>query len=155
MKRKSVREMMERYWPEPPKYEVEAAGERMWKRISAELDKHDMSLRSLYGDGWNAPKLNSSEFQLLSRVARLAAEGRHVTFGRIQESVETMAGQAGAVVIYCTLKVLEWRGLVTVDRQTWPPYYDVTRDGKRGLARSQAQGQIVSEVLVHTYDDVL
>ena len=56
MKRKKMNmdEILKRYWPKAPKEEVEAASASVWKRIEAELEKHDTSLRSLYGDGWSA-----------------------------------------------------------------------------------------------------
>ena len=48
MKRKmSMDEFLSRYWPRVPDEVVEAAGGRVWKRLEAEMEKHDTSLWSL------------------------------------------------------------------------------------------------------------
>src|SRR5436189_3206462 len=52
-KKMSMDEILTKYWPSPSQQEVEADCEEVWKQLEAELEKHDTSLRSLYGDGWS------------------------------------------------------------------------------------------------------
>src|SRR5690349_6235678 len=100
----SIKEAVSQYWPTPPKYEVEAAGQRVWKRLSDELDKHDTSLRSLYGDGWSAPALKSREFQVLSAIALLRAGA---TLADIHEAVARRDARVSATSVWLTLKRME------------------------------------------------
>ena len=52
MKRKmSTDEMLNRFFKKIPQEEVDESRERGWKRLKAEMDKRDLSLRSIYGDG--------------------------------------------------------------------------------------------------------
>ena len=74
-----------RYWPTPPEHEVEEAGDRVLNRLRDELQKHDMSLRSLYGDGWNAPPLNQHDFRVLTAASILGGQGTPM---RVLEIVE-------------------------------------------------------------------
>ena len=57
-KKMSMDEILTKYWPSPSQQEVEADCEEVWKQLEAELEKHDTSLWSLYGDGWSAAPLN-------------------------------------------------------------------------------------------------
>ncbi|PYR81460.1 MAG: hypothetical protein DMG18_16280, partial [Acidobacteria bacterium] len=56
-KKMSMDEILTKYWPSPSQQEVEADCEEVWKQLEAELEKHDTSLWSLYGDGWSAAPL--------------------------------------------------------------------------------------------------
>src|SRR2546427_10197230 len=70
-KKMNMDEILRKYWPSASHEEVESADERVWKRVEAEVDKHDTSLRSLYGDGWTASTLQELEFKLLTDVSFL------------------------------------------------------------------------------------
>src|SRR5438445_12418284 len=113
MKRKKMKmnEMLKRYWPKASKEEVEAAGERVWKRLEAELDKHDTSLRSLYGDGWSAAPLEQTEFQVLTAVSLL---GERSTLKSITKMVDKWTGREMVGHVYLTLGRLAERQLITV-----------------------------------------
>src|SRR5438876_795546 len=67
-KKMNMDEILRKYWPSASHQEVESAGERVWKRLEAELDKHDTSLRSLYGDGWSATPLCCEKIRGFSGV---------------------------------------------------------------------------------------
>src|SRR5213594_3419797 len=59
-KKMSMDEILTKYWPSPSQQEVEADCEEVWKQLEAELEKHDTSLWSLYGDGWSAAPLKQN-----------------------------------------------------------------------------------------------
>ena len=146
MKRKKMKmdEILKRYWPKPPKEEVEAAGERVWKRIEAELDKHDTSLRSLYGDGWSAAPLEQTEFQVLTAVSLLGNRG---TLKSITQMVDKWTGREMVGHVYLALSRLAERKIITVhsgpatggdkplDR------FEITEDGDRALRRAKMEGK--------------
>ena len=138
--KRSIKQIVNQYWPTPPKYEVEAAGQRVWSRLAAELDNHDTSLRSLYGDGWSAPALGGREFQVLSAAAWLEVQNGGGTLSEIHEAVQARAGRARPETVFMTLRRLEGRGLLRVDVQTWPRFH-LTEDGERALARARAEAK--------------
>src|SRR5437870_3546100 len=70
-----MKEIVARYWPAPPAHEMEAASDRVRQHLRNEFEKHDTSLRSLYGDGWSAPPLELNEFQILTAASLLGGEG--------------------------------------------------------------------------------
>src|SRR5437899_5888065 len=113
MKRKkmNMHETLKRHWPRASKEEVEAAGARVWKRIEAELEKHDTSLRSLYGDGWSAAPLEQTEFQVLTAVSLLGERG---TLKTITKMVDKWTGREMVGHVYLTLGRLAERQLVKV-----------------------------------------
>jgi hypothetical protein len=108
---------------------VEEIGDRVWKRLEAEMDKHDLSLRSLFGDGWSAPPLNRKEHLVLNAILHSKREGGLGTLDRVHE----MSG-LGTVAIALTLRRLTKRGLVTSDMK-------ITEHGERALARARAEGK--------------
>src|SRR5438093_7536494 len=145
MKRKKMKmdEILKRYWPKPPKEEVEAAGERVWKRIEAELEKHDTSLRSLYGDGWSAAPLEQREFQVLTAVSLLGDRG---TLKSITAMVDKWTGREMVGHVYLTLGRLAERELLTVHSSPARSYgeepqrrFEITEDGDRALRRAKIE----------------
>jgi len=123
---------------------VEEAGDRVWEKLQAEMEKHDLSLRSLYGDGWNAPRLEQDDFQILTAASVLDEQA---TGWDIICTVEKWAG--------CRPNSLRLDGLVAegllVSLQTadWPEYYRLTELGERALARAKAEGtQLVNARVV-------
>jgi len=116
----------------------------VWERISAELDKHDTSLRSLYGDGWSAPPLKQREFEVLSAVALLEGNG---TLAEIYH-VAAKVGGMKQFWIMLTLRRLERRELVTVNPSD---RFRVTEDGDRALRRAHAEGKVFGTVSRDAY----
>src|SRR3954452_10085775 len=108
----SIKEFLDQVWQKAPDHEVEAGCARVWKRIESELEKHDTSLWSLYGDGWNAEPLNQRELQVLTAAAML---GEGSDMGRITELVAKWTGRHHATTlgfVYATLGGLAERGLI-------------------------------------------
>ena len=73
-KKRSIKQIVAQSSPRLPKHEVEEIGDRVWKRLQTEMGKHDLSLRSLFGDGWNAPPLDQCDFEILSAVRVLGGQ---------------------------------------------------------------------------------
>jgi len=118
----------------------------MWKHISDELDKHDTSLRSLYGDGWSAPPLKQREFEVLTAAALLDGNG---SLSEIHAVVAARVGAVRQFWILLTVKRLERRGLLTVRESDEPdalPRFQPTVDGDRALARARAEGKVFESV---------
>ena len=143
-KKMSIDEILRKYWPSPSQEEVEAACEEVWKRIEAELDKHDTSLWSLYGDGWSAAPLKQTEFQVLTAVSLLGNRG---TLKSITQMVDKWTGREMVGHVYLTLGRLAEHELITVhsgpatggdkplDR------FEITEDGDRALRRAKMEGK--------------
>ena len=143
-KKMSMDEILRKYWATPSQEEVEAAGERVWKRLEAELEKHDTSLWSLYGDGWSAAPLEQTAFQVLSAVSLLGDRG---TLKSITQMVDKWTGREMVGHVYLALGRLAERELITVhsgpatggdkplDR------FEITEDGDRALRRAKIEGK--------------
>ena len=146
MKRKmSMDEFLSRYWPRVPDVVVDAAGERVWKRLGAELEKHDTSLWSLSSDGWSVPPLKQREFQVLTAVSLL---GDRSDIHAITDMVEDWTGGTMIGKVYATLQGLEKRGLIKFhrsrkaeDRGEPTHQYEVTAQGGRALRRAGIEGK--------------
>ena len=147
MKRKKMNmdEILKRYWPKAPKEEVEAASASVWKRIEAELDKHDTSLRSLYGDGWSAAPLEQREFQVLTAVSLLGDRG---TLKSVTAMVDKWTGRETVGHVYLAVGRLAERGLITVHSGPSRSYgeepqrrFEITEDGDRALRRAKLEGK--------------
>jgi len=118
----------------------------VWKRLEQELDKHDLSLHSLEGDGWSAPATSQLEFQVLTAASAL---GNGADKKSITKIVENWTGGDMMANVYGALCRLEKRGLIGVRRTQphWPPSaeavirFDLTRDGDRALCRAKAEGK--------------
>src|SRR2546422_4073477 len=144
-KKMNMDEILRKYWPSASHEEVESADERVWKRVEAELDKHDTSLRSLYGDGWSAPPLEQREFQVLTAVSLLGDRG---TLKSITAMVHKWTGRELVGHVYLALGRLAERGLVTVHSGPSRSYgeepqrrFEVTEDGDRALRRAKIEGK--------------
>ena len=143
-KKISTDEVLKRHWPRASKEEVEAAGARVWKRIEAELEKHDTSLRSLYGDGWSAAPLEQTEFQVLTAVSLLGGRG---TLKSITKMVDKWTGREMVGHVYLTLGRLAERELVRVHSDPASGddeplrRYEITEDGDRALRRAKIEGK--------------
>ena len=148
MKRdKNIKQIVNQNYQTPPKHEIEDAGRRVWERISAELDKRDTSLRSLYGDGWSAPPLKQREFEVLSAATLLEGNG---TLSEIHEAVVGRVGSVRPFWIMLTVRRLERRGLLTArqsDEVDAAARFQITEDGDRGLQRAHLEGKVFGAVL--------
>ena len=144
-KKMNMDEILRKYWPSASHEEVESAGERVWKRLEAELDKHDTSLRSLYGDGWSAPPLEQLEFQVLTAVSLLDDRG---TLKSITAMVHKWTGREMVGHVYLTLGGLAERGIITLHSDPTSEYgeepqhrFKITEDGDRALRRAKIEGK--------------
>lgn len=146
MKRKmSMEQFLRRYWPRVSDEEVEAASERVWKRLEAELEKRDTSLWSLSGDGWSVPALKQREFQVLTAVALL---GDRSNIDAITDMVEDWVGGTMIGNVYATLRDLERKGFITFHRTALADRggqeqhrYQITEYGDRALRRAKLEGK--------------
>ncbi len=143
-KKMSMDEILRKYWPSPSQEDVEAACEEVWKRLEAELDKHDTSLRSLYGDGWSAAPLEQTEFQVLTAVSLLGNRG---TLKSITQMVDKWTAREMVGHVYLALGRLAERELITVhsgpatggDKPA--DRFEITEDGDRALRRAKIEGK--------------
>jgi len=102
------------------------------------MEKHDLSLRSLYGDGWSAPALNPNEHVVLTAVSLLQEQG--VTDLRLLAKAKDLSGgHISTWAIAFALRRLKKRGLVTAEMR-------ITEDGERALARARAEGKTLADV---------
>jgi hypothetical protein len=66
-KKRSIKEIVALSLPRLSEEEVQGARGRGWKRLEAEMETHDLSLRWLYGDGWSVPRLDDGDFWIVRR----------------------------------------------------------------------------------------
>jgi len=134
--RGKIKEFVNRIWPTPPEHEMEAAADRVLKRLRAELAEHDTSFRSLYGDGWNAEPVSRREFQILTAIA---ISGDKPAPQAVRDTIESWGVVINFGSLLVALERLEMRGL------TEPGGNDghcaLTSAGKRALARARADGK--------------
>jgi hypothetical protein len=135
-KKKSIKDLVAQSSPRIPKHEVDEIGDRVWKNIQAAMDKQDLSLRSLYGDGWNAPPLEQHDLQLLTAAKLLAGEG---TAESISRTAEKWGGLAAP---FLALERLVAEGLlVSLGTPGQQRHFQVTEIGERALGRAKAEGK--------------
>ena len=143
-KKMNMGEILRKYWPSASHEEVESADERVWKRLEAELEKHDTSLWSLYGDGWIAAPLEQTAFQVLSAVSLLGDRG---TLKSITQMVDKWTGREMVGHVYLTLGRLAERELITVHSGPATAgdnpinHFEITQDGDRALRRAKIEGK--------------
>ena len=143
-KKMSMDEILTKYWPSPSQQEVEADCEEVWKQLEAELEKHDTSLWSLYGDGWSAAPLKQIEFQVLTAVSLLGDRG---TLKSITQMVDKWTGREMVGHVYLTLGRFAERELITVHSGPATggdkPFdrFEITEDGDRALRRAKIEGK--------------
>src|SRR5205823_11674840 len=144
-KKMSMDEILTKYWPSPSQQEVEADCEEVWKQLEVELEKHDTSLWSLYGDGWSAAPLKQTEFQVLTAVSLLGDRG---TLKSITAMVHKWTGREMVGHVYLTLGGLAERGIIALHSDpTWeygekPAHrFEITEDGDRALRRAKIEGK--------------
>jgi hypothetical protein len=135
-KKRSMKEIVAESSPRLPKHEVEEIGDRVWKRLQAEMEKHDLSHRSLYGDR-KTPPLDQGDFQILSAASLL---GGQATDESILRTVEKWTGRPPIVSL--ALDRLRAKGLlVSLGTADQCPRFQVTKLGERALARARAKGK--------------
>jgi DNA-binding PadR family transcriptional regulator len=132
--------------PKLSNHEVDAAGDRVWKRIEAELEerKDDLAWRSLYGDGWTVPALSEGDLQILTAVHLL---GEKATGARILRTIEKWTEQPPIVTL--ALDRLEKDGLLTStgSGDHWKRCYKATESGEGTLHRAKVEGRQVVAAL--------
>jgi DNA-binding PadR family transcriptional regulator len=136
-KKRTIRAMVSEATPKISKHQVDEIGDRVWQRLKAKMDgmKDQLALRSLYGDGWNAPPLEEGDFQILSAVRLLAGKGTDID---ILNTVEKRTGQT--VLVRPRLERLEAEGLLTASG-AGERRFQVTELGERALGRAKAEGK--------------
>jgi hypothetical protein len=135
-KKRSMKEMVADATPRLQKHEVEEIGNRVWQRLKAEMGKHDLSLRTLSGDGWTAPALQPYESRILKAAAGLAGQG---TAESIFRSVEKCGDLA---LVSSILDDMKAKGLL-VSVGTGDPsqrQFQITELGERALGRARIEG---------------
>ena len=143
-KKRNIKEILEICQPDPPEEETRKAQERVWERLSEELKKHDTSLRSLTGDGWNAPALEQREFQVLTAVSMVAGKGR---LGDVTRRVQTWVDLSWGRV-WVTVHNLERRKLIVPAERGW----QLTDDGERALRRAKIEEKQLVEARAEVKD---
>ena len=141
-KRDKIKEFVNRIWPTPPEHEMEAAADRVLKRLRAEVAEHDTSVRSLYGDGWNAEPVNRREFQILTAIA---ISGNKAAPRTICDTIESWGVVINFGSLLVALRRLEIRGLIepgwTDVQKDRRGYCALTNAGERALTRARAEGK--------------
>jgi hypothetical protein len=132
-KKRSIKEMMSLSIPRLQKHEVEEISDRVWKRLEAEMAKRDLSLRSLYGDGWSAAPLNQAEYPILMAISQLQVDDTN-ELGIWQKADELAGTHISAATFPVALRGLTERRLVT-------PQMKLTNEGERALDRARAEGK--------------
>lgn len=121
--------------------EVEAAGNRVWKRIEAELEKRkdQLAFRSLYGDGWSVPAVDEDDFLILSAVKLLGGQGDAKD---ILRAVQKRIGRT--LLVVTGLNRLEAKGFVTSSGtgDRYHQRFQLTQKGEGALIRAQAEGKL-------------
>src|SRR5437773_7852791 len=143
-KKMSMDEILRKYWPSPSHEQIEADCAEVWKRIEAELDKHDTTLWSRYGDGWRAAPLEQTEFQVLTALSLLGNRG---TLKSITQMVDKWTAREMVGHVYLALGRLAERELITVhsgpatggDKPA--DRFEITEDGDRALRRAKIEGK--------------
>ena len=135
-KKRSMREIVDLTTPRLSKHEVDEIGDRVWQKLQGVMKKHDLSLRSLYGDGWNAPALNEADLQILLAARQL---GEKATAVSIALTVEQWAGHQPIVSL--ALERMEKDGLVVAEGSGDQRRFNVTDLGNRALRRAKAEGK--------------
>jgi hypothetical protein len=136
-KKRTIGEMVSAATPKISKHEVDEIGDRVWQRLTAKMDemKDQLALRSLYGDGWNAPPLEEGDFHILNAVRLLGGKGTDID---ILNTVEKCTGQT--LLVAPRLERLEAAGLVT-GTGTGKRHFQVTELAERALGRAKAEGK--------------
>jgi len=145
-----MRELIAEATPRLPKHKVEAIGDRVWNRLQAEMEKQkdELSVRSLYGDGWSVPPLDEGDFHILMAVSALGAEG---TPGTILDAVEKWTGRT--LIVEPRLNRLETEGFVASSGAQSQRLYQVTEYGERALRRARMEGKQVAQAQERVADD--
>jgi hypothetical protein len=141
----SVKQAVRATLPRLSNEQLEAAGDRIWKRIEAELEsrKDKLAYRSLYGDGWAVPALDEGDLQIVTAVQTLGSEanGDNIlhTIGKWTEHTP---------IVTLGLDRLEAEGLLTSTGtgDQWKRCYQITEIGEGALHRAKVEGKQVVAV---------
>ncbi len=145
-KKQKLSDLIPKAIPKLSEHEVEEAGDRVWKRIEAEMEKRkaDLAWRSLYGDGWTVPALNEGDLQIMTAVHLL---GEKATGDRILRTIQKWTEQPP--MIKFSLDRLEKDGLLTATGtgDHWKRFYKATDFGEGALHRAKVEGRQVAAAL--------
>src|SRR5262249_55900625 len=135
-KKRSMKEIVAQTTPRLSKHEVDEIGNRVWQKLQAVMDKHDLSLRSLYGDGWNAPALEEGDLHVLLAARQLGEKATAVSIGL---TVEHWTGHVPIVSL--ALERMKKDGLLNAEGAGDQRRFKVTELGGRALRRAKAEGK--------------
>jgi hypothetical protein len=142
----SVKEAVKAALPRLSKDKVDEAGDRVWKRITVELEKRkdDLAWRSLYGDGWAVPALSQDDLQVMTAVHLL---GEKATGGRILRVTQRWTERPPIVAL--SLDRMEKEGFLTSSGpgDHFKRLYKTTEAGEGTLHRAKVEGRQVVEAL--------
>ena len=129
--------------PKLSKHEVEESGDRVWKRIEAELEKRkeELAWRSLYGDGWTVPALSQDDLQIVTAVHLL---GENANGDEISRMIRRWTDRPPVAAV--ALGRLEKEGLLasTGTGDQFNRFYKVTEFGQGALHRARVEGRQVA-----------
>ena len=145
-KKPKLTDLIPQALPKLSNHEVDAAGDRVWKRIEAELEerKDDLAWRSLYGDGWTVPALSEGDLQIMTAVQLL---GEKATGGRILRTIEKWTEQPPIVTISLDRLVKDGLLTSTGSGDHWKRFYKATEAGEGALHRAKVEGRQVVAAL--------
>jgi hypothetical protein len=131
-----MKEIVAQTTPRLSKPEVDEIGDRVWQKLQAVMGKHDLSLRSLYGDGWTAPALEEADLHVLLAARQLGEKATAVSIGL---TVEQWTGHHPIVSL--ALERMEKDGLLSAEGAGDQRRFKVTELGSRALRRAKAEGK--------------
>jgi len=131
-----MKEIVDLTTPRLSKHEVDDIGDRVWQKLQGVMNKHDLSLRSLYGDGWNAPALDQGDLYVLLAARQL---GEKATAVNIALTVEQWTGHQPIVSL--ALERMEKQGVIAAEGAGDARRFSVTDLGNRALRRAKAEGK--------------
>ena len=122
--------------------EIDEAQARSWKRLEARMakDERDLSLHSIYGDGWSVGPVTQREFQVLSAISLVGGPREP---GDILRTAKGWAPGLFLGQVFTTLMDLEKKGFVAghPGRSEGLRLYEVTAEGERALGRAREEGK--------------
>ena len=137
-KKRSMKEIVNASTPKLSKEKVDEIGDRVWKRLEAEMDKRkdQLAYRSLYGDGWTVPKIDQDDFHVLSAISPLAPEA---SAKAILSTIEKWTDRPPIVAL--ALQTLESQGSIKSTGSGDHQRFELTERGRGSLVRARAEGK--------------
>ena len=102
------------------------------------MGKHDLSLRSLYGDGWSVPAVDEADFIVLRALNSLGGEANGLSI--LHQMLKWLEHPPVALLV---LQSLQSRQFVTSSgsENDFKRMYQITEYGDRALRRAIKEGK--------------